>query len=157
MAQGHIINWRAVELGFELKTFILLLRGSAKLCLLLPTLPPSHTHIHFITILFACKHFQPLTSGTSSPFPPGFCCPITTHVYIDLVPVQGGIGVGGRARCKGTGSSLFGSGSPACCQQALWPAPTPPFWPQAQAGFLTLVPCQQQTTVRELKKQVSPV
>lgn len=74
--------------------------------------------------------------GTSWPFPPGFRWPITTHVCIYWVPVQGGLGVGGRAHCKGTGSSLFGAGSPACCQQALWPAPTPPFWPQAQAGFL---------------------
>lgn len=100
-----------------------------------PLPPPPHTLIAFC-ILFGCKYFQLLTGGTSWPFPPGCCCPITTHVCIDLVPVQGGIGVGGCAHCKGTSSSLFGAGSPARCQQALWPAPTPPFWPQAQAGFL---------------------
>lgn len=40
-------------------------------------------------------------------------------------------GMGGRARRKGTDGSLFDAGSPACCQQALWPAPTPPFSLQA--------------------------
>ena len=39
--------------------------------------------------------------------------------------------MGGRAQCKGTDSSLFEAGSPACCQQALRPAPTPPSWLQA--------------------------
>lgn len=74
--------------------------------------------------------------------PPDSCGPITTHVCIKSGPVCVGIGVGGRARCKETDSSLFEAGSPARSQQALWPAPTPPSWPQP--GFLKLVASQRQ-------------
>lgn len=56
-----------------------------------------------------------------------------------------GLSAGGRAHCRGTGSSLFDAGSPACYQQALWPAPVPPSWPAGSVGFLKLVPSQHQT------------
>lgn len=53
--------------------------------------------------------------------------------------------LGGRAHCRGTGSSLFDAGSPACWQ-ALWPAPVPPSWPAGSVPDSSkLVPSRHQT------------
>ena len=143
MAQSHIINWKAVELGFELKAFILLLRGSAKLCLLLlPTLSPdthtyTHTYTHFITFcLDVTTSNQPLTSRYCMAIPTWLLLP---HYHPCLYRLGPSAGRPWRRRACPLQRdrqfivwcwkpSLLPAGSVACTNPSLWP--------QAQAGFL---------------------
>lgn len=91
------------------------------------------------TFLICSPELCQVVSVPYSPTPPviTFCSTylmaVSTRFLLPpcLYRVCVSVGMGGRARCKGTDGSLFDAGSPACCQQALWPAPTPPSWLQA--------------------------
>lgn len=104
---------RSGSRDLNLKPFCSAPQNSAKLCLFCP--PRSSSTRTAITFCRAVTKLL-LSSDTSWLFSPGSCCPVTTHVCISWV-VCASVGVGGRAHCKGTGSSLFDAGSPAAASR----------------------------------------